>query len=107
VPPEVGSDAADVEAAQAAERQGEIRDLTRRLLVGAVLSAPVLFAVMAHEVIAAGWVPGLLLNRWLQLALVTPVMFYAGWPIHRTGWLTLRHRAADMNSLITLGTTAA
>src|SRR6266496_4852699 len=34
-------------------------------------------------------------------------MFYTGWPIHRTGWLTLAHRAADMNSLITLGTTAA
>jgi len=34
-------------------------------------------------------------------------MFYSGWPIHRTGWLTLRHRAADMNSLITIGTIAA
>ncbi|MFH9547907.1 heavy metal translocating P-type ATPase [Streptomyces sp. NPDC017435] len=34
-------------------------------------------------------------------------MFYTGWPIHLTGWLTLRHRAADMNSLITLGTSAA
>src|SRR6266536_1349527 len=40
-------------------------------------------------------------------ALITPVMFYAGWPIHRTGWLTLAHRSADMNSLITLGTSAA
>src|SRR5947207_4224507 len=62
---------------------------------------------MAHEAFGAGWVPGLLLNRWLQLALITPVMFYTGWPIHRTGWLTLVHRAADMNTLITLGTTAA
>src|SRR5512135_1417251 len=34
-------------------------------------------------------------------------MFYTGWPIHSTGWLTLRHRTADMNSLITLGTSAA
>src|SRR5512140_2229240 len=34
-------------------------------------------------------------------------MFYTGWPIHRTGWLALSHRSADMNSLITLGTTAA
>ncbi len=102
-----GMDAAAVEAAQAAERRGELRDLTRRVLVGAVLTAPVLFAVMAHEVFGAGWVPGLLLNRWLQLALITPVMFYTGWPIHRTGWLTLAHRAADMNALITLGTTAA
>ncbi len=105
--PAAGSDAAQAEAAQAAERRTEIRDLTRRVLIGGVLSVPVLFAVMAHEVFGAGWVPGLLLNRWWQLALITPVMLYAGWPIHRTGWLTLRHRAADMNSLITLGTTAA
>jgi len=96
-----------VGAAQAVERRGEIADLTRRVSIGAVLSAPVLFAVMAHEVFGAGWVPGLLLDRWWQLALISPVMFYAGWPIHRTGALTLRHRAADMNSLITLGTSAA
>ena len=34
-------------------------------------------------------------------------MFYTGWPIHRTGWLALANRGAEMNSLITLGTTAA
>ncbi|MFI5571354.1 heavy metal translocating P-type ATPase [Streptomyces sp. NPDC051740] len=101
------TEAADAEAADAAERQTEIKDLTRRVAVGAVLTAPVLFAVMAHELFGADWVPGWMLNHWLQLALITPVMFYTGRPIHVTGWLTLRHRAADMNSLITLGTTAA
>ncbi|MDF3142481.1 MULTISPECIES: heavy metal translocating P-type ATPase [unclassified Streptomyces] len=99
--------AAEAEAADAAERRAEIKDLTRRVLTGAVLTAPVLFAVMAHELFGADWVPGWMLNHWLQLALITPVMFYTGWPIHVTGWLTLRHRAADMNSLITLGTSAA
>jgi Cu+-exporting ATPase len=99
--------AADTEAAQAHERRAEIADLTRRVLVGAILTAPVLFAVMAHELFKADWVPGLLLNHWLQLALITPVMFYTGWPIHRTGWLALANRSAEMNSLITLGTTAA
>jgi P-type Cu+ transporter len=102
-----GPSAADTEAAQAAERRAEITDLSRRVVVGAVLTAPVLFAVMAHELFKAGWVPGLLLDHWLQLVLITPVMFYTGWPIHRTGWLTLAHRSADMNSLITLGTSAA
>jgi Cu+-exporting ATPase len=104
-----GSEAqtADAEAAEAAERRAEITDLTRRVVVGAVLTAPVLFAVMAHEVFEATWVPGVLLNHWVQLALITPVMFYTGWPIHRTGWLALAHRSADMNSLITLGTVAA
>ncbi|MFF5156003.1 heavy metal translocating P-type ATPase [Streptomyces sp. NPDC000348] len=108
-PPTAGGErtAAEAEAADAAERRAEIGDLTRRVLTGAVFTAPVLFAVMAHELFGADWVPGWMLNHWLQLALITPVMFYTGWPIHATGWLTLRHRAADMNSLITLGTSAA
>ena len=70
--------------------------------VSAVLTAPVLFAVMASDFFDPSWLPGLLSNHWLQLALVSPVMFYAGWPIHRIGWLTLRHRTADMNTLITV-----
>src|SRR5215831_396230 len=106
-PPGSEAPAVDAEAAEAAERRAEIADLTRRVVVGVVLTAPVLFAVMAHEVFKATWVPGVLLNHWVQLALVTPVMFYTGWPIHRTGWLALVHRSADMNSLITVGTVAA
>jgi P-type Cu+ transporter len=100
-------DAASAEAGQAAERRAEITDLSRRVLVGAILTLPVLIAVMASDVFKAAWVPSWLLSHWLQLGLITPVMLYAGWPIHRIGWLALRHRAADMNSLITLGTTAA
>jgi Cu+-exporting ATPase len=86
-----------------AERRAEIRDLTLRAVVGAVLTAPVLFAVMAGSFFPVG----ILANHWLQLALITPVMFYSGWPIHRTGWLSLLHRQAEMNSLITLGSSAA
>ncbi|GAA4488528.1 hypothetical protein GCM10023094_48540 [Rhodococcus olei] len=106
-PEAVSESAADVEAAQAEERRAEITDLTRRVVTGAVLTAPVLFAVMAQSLFGATWVPAVLLNHWLQLALITPVMLYTGWPIHRTGWLALAHRSADMNSLITLGTVAA
>ncbi|MEZ5166567.1 MAG: HAD-IC family P-type ATPase [Acidimicrobiales bacterium] len=39
--------------------------------------------------------PHWLVDHWTQLALVTPVMVYSGWPIHRSGWQSLRHRAAD------------
>ncbi|MEU7837722.1 heavy metal translocating P-type ATPase [Nonomuraea sp. NPDC049129] len=92
---------------EATERRAEIADLSRRVLVGAVLTLPVAIVVMAHELFGAGWIPEFLLNRWVQLALIVPVMFYTGWPIHRVGWLALRHRSADMNSLITLGTSAA
>ena len=92
--------------AEAEERRAEIRDLALRVIVGAVLTLPVLYAVMAHDVFNA-WAPPPLLNRWVQLALIAPVMFYSGWPIHRTGWLALSHRSADMNSLISLGTMAS
>ncbi len=90
-----------------AERAAEIRDLTRRVTIGAILTAPALIAVMAVELFGATWVPEILMSPWLQLALIAPVMLWSGWPIHRTGWLALSHRTADMNSLITLGTVAA
>ena len=98
---------AEDEESQARDRHDEIGDLTRRVLVGAVLSLPVVTAVMATELFSATWVPGVLLNHWVQLLLISPVMFFSGWPVHRTGWLALSHRTAEMNSLITLGTIAA
>ena len=102
-----GGDGEAREDVEAAARRAEIADLSRRVAVGAVLTAPVLFAVMASDVFGARWVPDILLDHWLQLALIAPVMLYTGWPIHRTGWLSLRHRSADMNTLITIGSTAA
>ena len=93
--------------AEERERAAEITDLRRRVVFGAVLTVPVLLAVMLTEFFDVTWVPDLLMNPWLQLALISPVMGYTGWPIHKTGWLALAHRSADMNSLITLGTVAA
>ena len=103
--PEPGSE--ETEGAEAEARRAEIRDLMWRVVLGAILTAPVLVAVMATEVFDVGWIPTILTDRWAQLALIVPVMLYTGWPIHRTGWLTLRNRTADMNTLITIGTTAA
>jgi Cu+-exporting ATPase len=104
---EQAPDPAAEEARDAQARHLEVRDLTRNVIGAAVLTLPVLFAVMAQDVFGGHWIPSLLLSHWWQLALISPVMFLAGAPIHRTGWLALRHRAADMNTLITLGTTAA
>ncbi|MEO8092097.1 MAG: heavy metal translocating P-type ATPase [bacterium] len=92
---------------EAAEREAEVRDLRWRVSAGAILTAPVLFAVMASEVFDASWVPGVLTDHWVQLALIAPVFFYVGWPIHTTGWRALRNRSAEMNTLITIGTSAA
>ncbi|OFJ51125.1 copper-translocating P-type ATPase [Mycolicibacterium grossiae] len=104
--PDAAESGVAVRDSEAAARRSEIVDLMQRVLFGAVLSLPVVVAVMLHEVFSAP-VPDVLLSPWLQLALITPVMFYTGWPIHRTGWSSLRHRTAEMNALITIGTTAA
>ncbi|STX03549.1 heavy metal translocating P-type ATPase [Kocuria rosea] len=100
-------EAGEPEDTEAKERAAEIADLRRRVVIGTVLSLPVVVAVMAMDLFGLMWVPEVLMNPWVQLVLITPVMFYTGWPIHKTGWLALSHRTADMNSLITLGTMAA
>ena len=97
----------ETEDREAAVRKAERRNLTLRVIIGAILTFPVLYAGMVGGFISEDLVPALLDNNWFQLGLITPVMVYAGWPIHRTGWLILSRRAADMNSLITIGTLAA
>jgi Cu+-exporting ATPase len=62
---------------------------------------------MATEFVGETWVPRALHEPFVHLALIAPVMLIAGWPIHRTGWMALRNRSAEMNALITLGTSAA
>ncbi|BDR52172.1 hypothetical protein KIM372_00790 [Bombiscardovia nodaiensis] len=86
------------------ERDKEIRTLTIRFIVALVFTLPVFTAAMFGMFIH---MPALLMNPWTQLVLILPVMFYSGWPIHRTGWLALIHRAPEMNSLVTLGTFTA
>ncbi|ATO42385.1 ATPase P [Bifidobacterium asteroides DSM 20089] len=86
------------------ERTAEIHDLTRRFIIALVFTLPVfipaMFGMFLH-------MPHILMNPWVQLVLILPVMFYSGWPIHRTGWLALAHRAPEMNSLVALGTATA
>ena len=101
------SGAGEPEDEEGEGRRREIRDLSRRVIVGAVLTAPIVFAVMGMEFLQLHWIPEFLMDPWFQLALITPVMLYTGWPIHTVGWSTLRHRSAEMNTLITIGTTAA
>ena len=74
--------------------------LRLRLLVAVALSAPVLALAMIPALQFDGW-------QWLSLALATPVVLWAGWPFHRAAWRGLRHGAATMDTLISLGTLAA
>ncbi|HYG11120.1 MAG TPA: heavy metal translocating P-type ATPase [Pyrinomonadaceae bacterium] len=106
---EIGYGASDAGEEGASEREQEaVREeqaqLRRRFLVAAVLSAPVLVVAMSHGRIAlfdVAWI------NWAQLVLTLPVVFYSGWPFYQGAWTALKHRAADMNTLIATGTGAA
>ena len=74
--------------------------LRQRLLISAVLSAPVLVLSMAPPLQFDYW-------QWLALQLATPVVIWGGWPFHRAAWLNLRHGDATMDTLVSLGTLAA
>ncbi|HSI31047.1 MAG TPA: heavy metal translocating P-type ATPase [Miltoncostaeaceae bacterium] len=74
--------------------------LGRRLAVSAALSLPVLLVSMIPALRFGGW-------EWAALALAAPVVLWGGWPFHRAAWAGLRHRAASMDTLISLGTLAA
>ena len=99
-----GGDGADAEAGIDAAHAAEYADLKRKFWVAAVLSLPVLVIAMSHGKVAALNFPGV---NWLQLALTTPVVVYSGAQFYRGAWAAFRHRAADMNTLIALGTGAA
>ena len=82
-----------------------LADTRRRLVVAAILTIPLLAGLASMTV--APFLPAFLTNPWLQLAIATPVQFYAGWPFYRGAFKVLRHRATDMNTLIAVGTSAA
>ncbi|MHA7301947.1 heavy metal translocating P-type ATPase [Pseudarthrobacter sp. MDT1-22] len=98
---------AETEDAEAQAREAELRDLRWRVGLGTLLTLPVLYGAMAPYFIDELFVPDILQSPWVQLLLTLPVMVLVGWPIHRIGWRALANRSAEMNSLITLGTTAA
>ena len=76
------------------------RSLRARLFVASALTAPLVLISMVMPLQFRGW-------EWLALALATPVVLWAGWPFHSAAALNARHRAATMDTLISLGTLAA
>ncbi len=86
----------------------ELRKLSRKLWIGGALALPVFISAMA------GMVPGLALDgatsswrRWAEFILATPVVFWAGDFIWRRAWNSLRHRSANMYTLLGMGIGAA
>ncbi|WP_104523366.1 heavy metal translocating P-type ATPase [Blastococcus atacamensis] len=74
--------------------------LRTRLLVSALLSLPVVLLAMVPALQFEYW-------QWLSLTLAAPVVVWGGLPFHRAAWTNLRHGAATMDTLVSLGTLAA
>jgi P-type Cu+ transporter len=85
------------------EENAELRDMTRRFWIGAVLTLPVFLLAMAHMFpsapawVASDW------SRWIQFIFSTPVVLWAGAPFFRRGWQSIRHRSPNMFTLIAMG----
>jgi Cu+-exporting ATPase len=101
---DTAADSESGERSEADARRAEYDGLRRKFWIAAALSLPVLVMAMAHGRIAALNFTG---SSWVQLVLTTPVVFYCGAQFYRGAWAALRHRAADMNTLIGIGTGAA
>ena len=97
--PSLGDDAGAIEDLQEKARQAEYRVLRRKLMVAASLTVPILAIAMPRLRF-----PGVNL---VQFALALPVVTYAGAQFYRGAWSAVRHRHADMNTLIAVGTGAA
>jgi Cu+-exporting ATPase len=93
-PPRAGS------GEPAAPAADELASLRTRVLVSLVLTVPVVAMAMVPAWQFTNW-------QWLSLALAWPVVVYGGWPFHRAAWVNLRHGAATMDTLVSMGTLAA
>jgi Cu+-exporting ATPase len=82
------------------EDDGTTADLRTRLLVSAVLATPVVLLSMIPALQFRNW-------QWLCFALAGPVVLWGGLPFHRATWANLRHGAAGMDTLISVGTLSA
>ncbi len=98
-----------VTATADASESGELKDMTRRFKVGLFLTVPVGILEMSSHVQILGLhklvTPQA--SAWIQFALSTPVVLWAGWPFFERGWASVLNRSLNMFTLIALGTGAA
>lgn len=78
----------------------ELRAMRQRLLVSAALTVPVVVLAMVPAWQFDFW-------QWLSLTLAAPVVVWGAWPFHRAAWVNLRHGAATMDTLVSMGVLAA
>ncbi|MBZ0261042.1 MAG: heavy metal translocating P-type ATPase [Hyphomicrobiales bacterium] len=85
----------------------ELIDMTRRFWIGLALALPVFILEMGGHLTGLTMLLGQQLSNWLQFALATPVVLWAGWPFFVRGWQSLLTRNLNMFTLIALGTGVA
>ena len=106
--PQAGHHAGGVSDAEEQAREADYRRTRLKFVVAAALTVPVAVLGMGGHVVPALAptfnFPG---RAWVELALATPVLFWAGWEFFSGAWAAARHRAADMNTLVAIGTLSA
>ena len=95
-PPKERSESEDEEESE----DPELRSLRQRLIGAALLTIPVIVLSMVPALQFTNW-------QWLVLTLTSPVVVWAAWPFHRAAAINLRHGATTMDTLISVGVTAA
>ena len=89
---------------QRQEKQKQLYDLRNKVIISLFLGALILWGSFPGLMDIA---PPLLTNSWVQLLLAIPVQFWAGWEFYRATIPALRHRTANMDTLVAIGTTVA
>ena len=101
------ADDADLEDAEAAARDAEIRHQTRRFVVGLLFTLPLFLFSMSRDLGLIGhWAHAAWVN-WLFLVLATPVQFYVGWDYYVGAYKSLRNGSANMDVLVAMGSSVA
>ncbi len=89
-------------------KEAEIKKQQRKFIFSLILTFPLLWTMVAHfEFLSFIYMPNILMNPWLQLALATPVQFIVGAQFYKGAYTSLRNKSANMDVLVALGTSAA
>ncbi|KAM9862897.1 cation-translocating P-type ATPase [Leucobacter sp. BZR 635] len=90
----------DTSGDEGQEEDAELTSLRHRLIGSVILTVPVIAMAMIPALQFTYW-------QWASLALAAPVIVWAAWPFHKAAWTNLKHGAATMDTLISMGTSAA
>ncbi|WP_414475127.1 heavy metal translocating P-type ATPase [Microvirga sp. M2] len=85
----------------------ELVDMTRRFRIGLILALPVFILEMGGHLTGLDHLIPRTFSNWIQFALASPVVLWAGWPFFERGWQSLKNRSLNMFTLIAMGTGVA